>query len=430
MTEPLDTKERRQHELMEIIKELHGGKSPGEVKARFQALIDVIAPGEIAELEERLIQQGLPPEEIKRLCDVHVGIFKDALDGEPRSEVAPGHPVRTFSAENSALEREIENLRPVLESLRNASGGEERYRLVGQWKEAHERLSQVERHYSRKENILFPYLEKHGITGPPKVMWSIHDDIRDQMKRVSTLIEQAPAMGRDQLAEQIDEHVFPMLKAMAEMIFKENNILFPMCMETLTEEEWRQVYDQSDEIGYTLTEPEGWRHPGPPGGVQDASGDAGEPETDGDGSQGGQEDTDGVLALDTGFLTAKQVNLLFNHLPVDITFVDKNNVVRYYSRGEKRVFERTRAVIGRKVENCHPPESVHVVSRLIDDFRENRRDTADFWITMNGAFVLIRYFAVRDELGEYQGVLEVTQDITRARELEGEKRLLSPVGVQ
>ncbi|MGE5576021.1 MAG: DUF438 domain-containing protein [Syntrophothermus sp.] len=420
MSEILTNQKYRQDQLKEIILDLHRGKDFDEVKARFERLFGDVDSTEIAHLEQRLIQEGLPEEQVKRLCDVHVNVFREALDRAQEPSAIPGHPVHTFRSENAAIEQLIDKeIKPTLENLKNAEDEGARRSLAQTWRKAHDRLLEIENHYSRKENILFPYLEKHGITGPTTVMWGIHDDIREQLKKISEFLNYVEEVPKDEAAARIDKLVIPALTAITDMIYKEQKILFPMSLEMLTEAEWQEIYNQSDEIGYTLIRP----------GREWAAGMAKEEVQAGAGvkdrpSEGTLNLDTGSLNLDTGSLTPWEVNLILNHLPVDITFVDKNNVVRYFSQGQHRIFTRTPAVIGRKVESCHPPESVHVVKKIVEDFKAGRRDSAEFWITMNGAFIYIKYLALRDEKGEYAGVLEVTQDITEVRKLSGEKRLL------
>lgn len=386
--------------------DLHRGKSVDEVKERFRTLIKDIGATEISQLEQRLINEGLPEEEIKRLCDVHVSVFRDALDIQLSPETVPGHPVHTFKLENAAIEELVGELKGVLDEI--AGSREVEPGLLQHWKELHQRLLQIEKHYSRKENILFPYLEKNGISGPPSVMWAIHDDIRAQLKQVTQLLERTESVSAGELKDKIDSVVRPMLKAISEMVYKENNILFPMCLETLSEDEWKEILDQSDEIGYTLVTPEKKWQP-----VRDDK----------------IEETpvkvpEGYLELSTGMLSLKEIEAIFNQLPLDITFVDKDNTVRYFSQGPERIFPRTKAVLGRRVEKCHPPASVHVVTKIVEDLKAGKRKSADFWIRKNGQMVYIRYLPVRSAEGEFLGVLEVTQNVTEIQKLEGEKRLL------
>ncbi len=406
MTEILHSREYRQQELKSIIKDLHKGVPAEEVKERFKALIKDVGAAEIANLEQELIKEGLPEQEIKKLCDVHVSIFKDSLDEQVQSDEVPGHPVYTFRAENRAIGQLVEQIQNVLGQL--TQDGRVEHSALKSWTDLHSQLMQVEKHYSRKENVLFPYLEKYGISGPPSVMWSIHDDIRAQMKQVSRTLEKGEALQPAEIGQLVENIARPMLTAIKEMAYKEDKILFPMSLETLTEAEWQEIYRQSDEIGYTLIEPERKWTPKTttvePKKEQDIAPDA--------------------LPLDTGALTLQQVNAMLKTLPVDITFVDKDNTVRYYSQGKERIFTRTKAIIGRQVEMCHPPESVHVVAQIVDDFRAGKRESADFWIEMGGKFIYIRYFPVRDDTGNYLGVLEVSQDATEVRSLTGQRRIL------
>jgi DUF438 domain-containing protein len=188
-----------------------------------------------------------------------------------------------------------------------------------------------------------------------------------------------------------------------EMIYKEEHILFPMSLETLTEREWRGVREGECEIGYAWIEP-----PATP---------------DEDETEPGQVAPQG-LPLDTGQLTVEQINLVLTHLPLDLTYVDENNEVRYYSQGKERIFPRSPGVIGRLVQNCHPPKSVHVVNKIVEEFKAGTKDVAEFWIPMEDKLVHIRYLAVRNGQGDYRGVLEMSQDVTEIRALKGAKRLL------
>jgi DUF438 domain-containing protein len=268
-------------------------------------------------------------------------------------------------------------------------------------------LMDIDKHYSRKENLLFPYMEKYGITAPPKVMWGVDDEIRAAIKEAKAML-QSYGGDREQLAVKIEEAA----NRVVEMIFKEENILFPMVMETLSEDEWLAIENESDEIGYCLVGPQGKWKP--------ARTNLEEKQ-----EETGQKAAEGYLKFETGLLTAKEIELMFNNLPLDITFVDKDGAVKYFSQGKERIFPRTKAIIGRQVHNCHPPASVHIVEKLVEDFKTGKKDHEDFWIRMGDVFAYIRYFAIRDENGEYVGTMEVTQNIKPIQELSGEKRLVS-----
>ncbi|MGD1986580.1 MAG: PAS domain-containing protein, partial [Desulfobacterales bacterium] len=270
-----------------------------------------------------------------------------------------------------------------------------------------DRLSEIDTHYTRKENQLFPMLEAHHFTGPSQVMWSIHDDIRAGLKQ-----------AREALAKSDPEGAIAPLKeaiqAIRDMIYKEEHILYPASLDMLSDQEWFKVKEGETDIGFAWVVPDtGW----PEDIIQEAEGAPPEPEAV-------VEDVAGALGLDTGRMTLEQINLMLTHLPVDLTFVDENDRVAYYSEGPERIFPRSPAIIGREVRNCHPPKSVHLVNQILDAFKSGSRDTAEFWIELGGKFIYIRYFAVRDAGGYYKGCLEVSQDLTRIRKLEGQNRLL------
>lgn len=408
MSEYINNREYRQKVLKELIRELHNGKSVEDVKPRFEELIRGISPGEISQMEQSLIMEGMPVEEIQRLCDVHAAVFKGSITEIHRPhkpEDTPGHPVHTFRLENRAVEKLINDyINPHLKAFEHDGSSENLKKLAGDLN----RLWEIDKHYLRKENLLFPFMEKYGITAPPKVMWGVDDEIRALIKESRNLIENYSG-GQKQLAEKVAETV----ARVNEMIFKEENILFPMVLETLTEDEWQKIADESGELGYCLIDP--------PEKYVSRKLDVEEKEQE----RGKQPSHDGYIRFDTGILTIEEISSIFNTLPVDISFVDKDGIVKYFSQGKDRIFPRTKAVIGRKVQNCHPPASVHIVEKIIEGLKSGKKDHEDFWINLRGQFVYIRYFAVRNEKGEYLGTLEVTQNITPIRELTGEKRLLS-----
>jgi DUF438 domain-containing protein len=254
--------------------------------------------------------------------------------------------------------------------------------------------------------LLFPYLEKYGITAPPKVMWGVDDEIRTEIKRGRKLLDEYKG-NKKEVLDKIEETS----NRINEMIFKEKSILFPMALDTLTEGEWLDIENESDEIGYCLVEPQARWNPK-------------RVNLESDYKKSG-EINGGDVKFNTGILSSEEINSIFNKLPIDITFIDKNDVVKYFSQSEERIFPRTRAVIGRTVQNCHPPASVHIVNSMLEDFRSGKKNSEDFWINMNDMVVYIRYFAIRGKDGEYAGTLEVTQNVKPIQELKGEKRLLT-----
>ena len=388
--------------LKGIIRDLHAGVPMPEAKRRFAELVRDVDPSEIAAMEQQLMKDGMPETEIKRLCDVHTQVFQESLDQQAAAEVPPGHPVHTYRLENRALEQAGEEFLDALDALGPHPGAGELAAREGKIASALERLAAVEKHYLRKEYQLFPFLEKHGFSGPSQVMWAIHDDVRGMLKE----LRKALASGSAGILTTVGPEL---VRVVREMGYKEEKILLPVSLEMLSEGEWAEIRRGEAEFGYALAKPAAeWQ----PRTVEAA------PEEPAPASAGV------TLSLQTGKLELEQLNLLLRHLPLDTTFVDEHDVVRYYSEGPSRVFQRTPEVIGRKVQNCHPPKSMHIVNRILEEFRAGTRDSAEFWIHFQGRFVLIRYFAVRDAEKRYRGCLEVTQDCTAIRALTGERRLL------
>jgi DUF438 domain-containing protein len=343
----------------------------------------------------------MPAEEVKRLCDVHVQVFKESLAGQSLPAAIPGHPLHTLLEENRVLDKHLASWNRLLDRLE--ARGADWTSLQGGVSASLENLAEVEKHYLRKENQLFPLLEAKGVSGPSKVMWAIHDDIRVMLRDLRPRLD----------GENVPQFIAAGRKlstAMADMIYKEEKILLPMSLESLDDTDWARVKRGEEEIGYAWVLPgTDWRPAVSPEGLPPLP---------------AYQRPGALVELATGALTPEQINLMLTHLPVDITFVDETDTVRYYSGTPERIFPRSPAVIGRQVQNCHPPASVHLVNRILAAFRQGSRSSAEFWIQLNGRFVLIRYFAVRDAGGAYRGCLEVSQDATAIRGLQGERRLL------
>lgn len=408
MSEVINNREYRQKILKELISELHSGKSVDEVKERFAKLIEGVSPTEISEMEHSLMMDGMPVAEVQRLCDVHAAVFKGSIEEIHRPqkpEDVPGHPVHTFKLENKKIESLIDKTKADIEKFRSQDTHENIQNLRNDF----EKLWEIDKHYLRKENLLFPFMEKYQITAPPKVMWGVDDEIRDAIKDVRALLSDYSSVNCEQLADKAEETAV----RVKEMIFKEENILFPMVMETLSEDEWFIIEEGSSEIGYSLLENVVKWKPVKIN-VEKKVESAGE-----------EPSNNGYIKFDAGILSPEEINAVLNTLPFDMTFVDKDGTVKYFTQGKERIFARTKAIIGREVKNCHPPASVHIVEKIVEDLSSGKKDHEDFWIKMGDKFVYIRYFAVRNAKGEYLGTIEVTQDIKPIQDITGEKRLAS-----
>lgn len=409
MSELIDNRRHRLEALKQLIRELHDGAPPEALKNRFRAVLEHVGAGEISALESELMAEGMPQDEIKRMCDLHVAVFRDTLERRPPAETQPGHPVHTFRAENAEILRLVEAYRALAAELPSTGEVAATPAQAARWRELQARLDLVDGHYKRKEFLLFPFLEKAGITAPPKVMWGVDDDVREKLAAAREAAASAGSTRGEDLGLIRQVVLEPMLDAVAAMVEKEERVLWPMALEHLAESEWGEIQQQWGEFGPGLVAPgEGWAPAAAavPAAVAEVS-------------------TGEAIRLPSGHFTLPQLVAVLDTLPFDITFVDAEDRVAYFSEGGDRVFARNRAILGRRVQDCHPPSSMHIVQRILDEMRSGRRDLAEFWIEMGPRFVHIRYFAVRDAARAYLGCLEVTQDVAGIRRLEGQRRLLA-----
>lgn len=387
MSEFLDNASKRKEAVKKVIRLLHEGKTVEELQAEYGHVIAGAGAQEIAAAEREVIAEGLPVAEVQKLCDLHVAVFQAGLEAAPAPENLPGHPLFDFRVENELIERLLESLAGQVSQY-----GSGNHSILNALRENAKNLDLILRHYDKKENMIFPVLEKYGFQGPSKVMWGVDNEIRAILKQFTSALAAEPPQGEALVSS------FTELSGKAnDMVYKEEKVLIPESLGRFTEADWKQMADEvAGRVGKPLVSYDEESYAVP----------------------------EGFIPLKTGALSADQIDLMLTNLPVDITFVDENDEVRYFSQGKERIFTRTAAIIGRKVQNCHPPQSVHVVQKILEDFKAGVRDVAEFWIQMGTAFVHIRYFALRDDAGKYKGVIEVSQNVAGIRALEGEKRLL------
>jgi DUF438 domain-containing protein len=409
MSKQIDNSAYRKGKLKELILKLHCGESQERVREELVESLGTIPYGEVVEVEQELIEEGLPLEEVLKLCDIHSSVLEGHVDLSASRAIPAGHPVDVLIQENKALTGVIDDTLDVLSSLGEVEDTELTavvLNLTGLFNQ----LIDVDKHYLRKEYLLFPYLEQTGITGPPKVMWGKHDEIRELLKG-SLEILKTPEISHEDLLAATEIVLRPAVQGVADMITKEEEILFPMLMDALSDADWYEIQRQSLEIGYCLYDPPTeWA---PEGAESEGADEVGE--------------EGGTVQLPSGGFTVEELLAILNTLPVDMTFVGRDDKVKYFSQSRDRIFQRNRAILNRDVRHCHPPASAHIVDKILEDFKSGRQDRAPFWINMGGKLIHIEYFALRDEQGKYLGTLEVSQDLTGYRELEGEQRILSYV---
>jgi hypothetical protein len=388
----------RSDNLYEFARRLIDGENGKLLIGEYKAFVETVTAAETMQILDRLLLEGYSVEQVKRNVGKIINVFYISLNENRWNKPGEGHFLYYLMLENREVEKIIAEARPAIKSiLQGAGAGQEIARNI--LRNFITRLKDYELHYIKKENILFPYLEK---AFPEyrclKLMWSFHDDFRESLKILESELK-SDKPGKELLNRELGRLFFVIFP----IIFREEQIVYPVSLQVIRETDWEEMLKQSFETGWCYNimplkkENTGYS-------IKDKS---------------------GMINLDTGFLSPEQLVLLLNNLPVDITFVDQNDEVRYFSGAKHRIFPRLKAIIGRKVQDCHPPESVHVVNEIIDAFRKGIKDHADFWIQAKGRFIHIRYFALRNQPGEYMGTIEVSQDVTEIRELKGERRLLN-----
>lgn len=406
MSEIINNSQKRKELLKHMILQLHQGEAPDLVRKRLVEFLKNVPYDEVVEVEQELISEGLPEEEVLKFCDIHTMVLDGHIDQSGAKPVPPGHPVDTFKKENRELEKVVDAIEQLLDQVPYIQEGQVKELFLKLHSRFNE-LMDVDKHYKRKEYLLFPFLEKYEITGPPKVMWGKHDEIREKLKAAIEVVSVPESISVEEAKTVTEMVLYPAVRAIPDMIMKEDEILLPMCMDKLSDDDWYAVYQQTMEFGYCLYDPQDeWK----PEGI--IAGDI-------------IYNTKNSIQLSTGNFSIDEMEALFKTLPIDITFVDKDDKVKFFSLGPNRIFTRNRAILGRDVRMCHPPSSVHVVEQILSDFKNGKENIAAFWINMQGRFIYIEYFALRDKDGEYIGTIEFTQDLTSLHTLQGEQRLLS-----
>ena len=401
----------RTEQLKDYLKRLGKGEDIEEVRADFIKNFGSVEAAEIMRAEQELIKEGTPITEIQKLCDIHSALFHGATteekianaekaveaslmkeriaeelakrDSFPKKDYSDkheqaaklvnivGHPLYTFTKENEVLTT-----------------------LLGEYKdtrseEVFNKIREASIHYAKKGDLLYPHLKvKYGVSGPSAVMWTVDDEIRDELGKLAKIEEHDG---------EWNDRVDAVLKRAEEMIYKEQNILFPICAVNFTEDEWFGIYHDSKDYSKCF-------------GVENVLWEEAEKECIEKTAY-----TEDEIVMPGGHLTLQQLTALLNTIPFEITFVDADNINRFFNEGPK-VFKRPGMAIDRDVFSCHPPKIEPMVRSIIDDFRNKKRDGVQIWMDKGGKCMLVNYMAVRDKSGEYLGTVEVVQDMEFAKE--------------
>lgn len=393
--------------LENLVKTIINKENPGQLIIENKNLIETVTPYEIIEVESKLLDSGISVNEIKQTIGKVVNVLYKGLKNYKCKSPKNNSFLHLLMKENAEMEKILNLIKKELVKISKTDEStlSKNHHFIVYLKENVSKLKMFICHYIKKENILFPYLEKAWKNSNSlKVMWSIDDDIKEIVKNLEIFLN-SNEIDKKELNIKLGQLFFTMLG----MKVKEEVVVFKRAMETLNESEFNEMLIQSEEFDYFIFDKTF--------DIKEIVKKVNLKEI--------TENIDGEVNLETGRLNIKELIGIFNSLPVDITFVDKFDKVKYFSTPKERIFPRAKAIIGREVQNCHPPESLHVVQEIIDRFRNGTSDSESFWINMNNKFILIQYYAIRDCKNEYLGTLEVSMDATNIRSLTGEKRLLS-----
>ena len=382
------TMEERQEILKNLMLRLHAGEDKGVIQEEFNEVFDEITPYEIQLMERNLMSEGITFAEIMSLCNVHANLMGSKVNTQ--TTVAdfeqPGHPVHVMKMENLAIRGALDRVERLLVNFLETKDSTIEKGLRRQIS----LLDQFENHYQRKEYAMFPLMEKKGITAPPKVMWGVHDQIRDLYRDFKNALNDGKESTLEEFQIARDE--------MLEMIQKEENILIPMVEQVFHVDDWETIASQSPEYGYCIVKPEKeWAVKKSFSPVKEET----------------QVESEGDIPLSTGSLSLKELNLILNLLPMELSFVDAQNIVKYYNEGngEEKIFKRTPSAIGRDVILCHPPRVHETVQTIFEQLKSKQKEKEEMWFKTEDKMVHVTYHAVWDEEGKYMGCLEYVQDI-------------------
>ena len=409
---------------LEIVHEIKSAYDEGkisleEARKALKDRVQHLAPYEIAIIEQEMVEET-EDECIKEDIQAMLEVFQDVLVTKDQ-ELPENHPISCYRRENAKMKELLLSVEDLVQ-----------YPLIkNQWLELYEDLLKFKIHLSRKQNQLYPVLEKKGFTRPTTTMWTLDDFIRDEISECYNLL----------LEDNEEEFIGKQAELVADvrdLMDKEENILYPTSLEMINEEEFRYMAEGDWEIGFAYISVQADKSGNSASASSSASAStAGAPLSGLSSAPGFAEELAGLLGkygfnnkeeklnVSTGQLTLEQINLIYQHMPVDLSYVDENELVCFYTDTKHRVFPRSKNVIGRDVKNCHPKASVHIVEEIIKKFRSGEQDKAEFWINKPDLFIYIIYYAVRDENGKFRGVLEMMQDCTHIRSLQGSQTLLT-----
>lgn len=413
-------------EIKEILRELHRGGDVEEVKRRFGDILSRVSPSEIPLIEQQLVKEGVPIEEILKLCDLHVALFREHLQPRELKGVPKGHPLDAFLKENDWIIKQAETIGIYASILLKAESEEQAKESLAKLKTALSELLRIRIHYRKIQMLLFPYLERRGISAVPRVLWGREDQVRIKLRQLLELMQKADKTLDRALINEVVEKTEEMAKEASELVFRENKILFPAAYALLSEGEWAAIADISRHLGYIVNIEEEWKTDAKPvlpyeseAKVTGEQMDKLPPEfrsmvafhgIEPDAYRvAGKDDVD----LNTGFLNVEDIKAIFRSLPLEITFADKNDRIKFFTESVfRKGFIRTKTIIGRRLEYCHPPRLESIVRKNVNDVKHGEAEYREFWTRSGDRIIRVLLAPVKNENNEYLGSLEIVEDLT------------------
>ncbi len=414
--------------LKNILKLIHQGENVESIKTRFRDLLSQVSPFEIPIIEQELIKDGISINDILKLCDLHVELFREYLQERSLSGVPEGHPLDLLLKENEEIMKISEALSLYANALKNASD-RNAIDYIGQLRTLLIEAKKIRLHYRKVQMLIFPYLERRGIFAVPRVLWGREDRIIMNLRRLLEKIHRSDEVvvkEKDAIADEI----LNLSKEIAELVFRENKILYPTVWALFSEEEWAAVKEVADKMGYIVEKKSDWKPREKPIWPYELSNTVISeeqysrmpPEIKSIIDKGVKPDNYVIkgsddIDLDTGFLNVDEIKSIFNSLPLDITYANRDDRIKFYTNSKLlRGFVRTKTIIGRKMEYCHPPRLEYLVKKVASDLKEGKRDIAVFWTKLGNRIIRVMIVPVRNDKGEYLGTMEIVEDFTEVVE--------------
>jgi DUF438 domain-containing protein len=405
--------------IKKILRELHSGVSLEVLKERFKEVLKGISPMEIPLIEQELVKEGVPIQEIIKLCDLHVALFRDFLVSRELEEVPRGHPLNLLLMENEYLLKKAEALNIYALSLSRATTEDEKKALTNHIRELINDLRKIRAHYRKIQMLIFPYMEKRGISAVPRVLWAREDEIIVKLRSIVKLLE-----SNDYV--EISKKALEIANGVSEIIFRENKILFPAVWVLLSEGEWAAINDEANKIGWLVNVDAKWNPVEKPVMPYEVKGVVDEEKLEKLPQEmkiialsGGVKPDEyelirsGDLDLETGFVNLDELKSLFQSLPLELTFADANDRVRFFSESKiHKGFVRSKTILGRRVEYCHPPRLEAFIKKVLNELKIGSKNYEVFWTKMGDRIIRVMVVALRNDEGKYLGVLEIVEDLT------------------